>query len=202
MKTSWQTISNILRKDGVVIIPTDTLYGIVGKATSPKAVERVYQIKGRDKGKPCIVLITSFDDLKNFGIDIEKISGGEWAAFLRHVWPGKVSVVLPCASHALRYLHRGTGSIAFRMVGPRNKNLFTLIKEVGPLVAPSANPEGHAPARTADEAKKYFNTAVDAYISGGIRDTAPSTLVSLLGSKPKVLRPGSVDIYAYEVPKK
>ncbi len=197
MKTSWQTIANILKKDGVVVIPTDTLYGVVAKAMSPKAVERVYEIKSRDKGKPCIVLIASFDDLKKFGIDIEKPSGSHWASFLHQMWPGKVSIVLPCGASDCRYLHRGTGSIAFRMVGHKNKNLYNLIKDVGPLVAPSANPEGQAPAKTISEAKEYFGDTVDAYLSVGVRDTTVSTLVSLLGPKPKVLRHGSVDIYAY-----
>ena len=195
MKTSWQTIANILKKNGVVIIPTDTLYGIVAKASSREAVERIYTIKGRDKGKPCIVLITSFDDLKDFDIDIEKFSAGQWSLFLHHIWPGKVSVVLPCPGTKWKYLHRGTGSIAFRMIGPRNKNLYCLIKEIGPLVAPSANPAGLAPAHTALQAQKYFNDKVDAYVKGSARDISPSTLVSLLGSKPKILRQGSVDIY-------
>lgn len=197
MKKTWKEITNILKKDGVAIIPTDTLYGIVAKALSKDAVKKVYKVKGRDTGKPCIVLITKLDDLKKFDIDLNKLAGGEWELFLKHVWPGKVSVVLPCPKKIWKYLHRDTGSIAFRMVGPKNKNLYTLINEIGPLVAPSANPQGQAPARTLDEAHGYFGDMVDGYVSGGTRDVPPSTLVSLLGTKPKVLRPGSVDIYAY-----
>lgn len=195
MKTTWSTISNILERGGVAIIPTDTLYGIVAKAFSKKAVERVYEVKGRDTGKPCIVLIASFDDLKLFGYGKLLHPDGDYYRFLSHVWPDKVSIVLPCKTLKLKYLHRGTDGIAFRMVGPKNSSLYKLIKKVGPLVAPSANPQGLAPAHTITQAYDYFKDTVDGYIDGGVRDTAPSTLVSLLGSKPKVLRQGSVDIY-------
>jgi L-threonylcarbamoyladenylate synthase len=195
METSWSDIANILRNGGVAVVPTDTLYGIVARVANPKAVERIYKIKGREKGKPCIVLLSSFDQLNDFGVDIATLTGGQWSAFLHHIWPGKVSVVLPCGGSKWKYLHRGTGSIAFRMVGRRNRNLYGLINNVGPLVAPSANPAGLAPATTMLEAQNYFNTKVDGYVGGKSGDTSPSTLVSLLGPKPKILRQGSVDIY-------
>jgi len=195
MKTTWLTIKNILAKDGVVILPTDTLYGIVGRAFSKKAVERVYKVKGRDKGKPCIVLISSFEDLKKFNINIDKLNHGLWAPFIHHIWPDKVSVVLPCPSSNFKYLHRGTKAIAFRMVSPKHKNLYKLINDIGPLVAPSANPQGLLPACTIVEASGYFGGSVDSYIGGKVKDTSASTLVSLLGTKPKILRQGSVDIY-------
>ncbi len=194
MKTQWQTIADILNKDGVVIIPTDTLYGIVGRAFSKKAVERIYKIKGREKGKPCIVLITSFRELEQLGV--QKMTPlNQWYLLLKKIWPGAVSVVLPSSSAKWRYLHRGTGGIAFRMVGKKNRNLYDLLQQTGPLVAPSANPQGLAPARTVKEAEMYFKNKVDAYIDGKLNDKSPSTLVSLLGSKPKILRQGSVDIY-------
>jgi len=194
-KNSWSTLKTVLAKDGVAVIPTDTLYGIVGKALSKKAVERVYQIKGRDKGKPCIVLISSFEDLSKFGINLKSASHRKWEPFLRHFWPDKISIVLASSNSKWRYLHRGSGGISFRMVGPKNKNLYKLLQDVGPLVAPSANIQGEAPARTIGEAKKYFADQVDLYVNGGTRNIPPSTLVSLLGSEPKVLRQGSVDIY-------
>lgn len=195
MKTSWNTITTILKKGGVAILPTDTLYGIVGIASNKKTVERIYKIKGRDNGKPCIILITTMDQLKNFGITLGPNT--EEYRFLRHVWPGKVSVVLPCMKPSLKYLHRGTNALAFRMVSAKNRNLFTLIESVGPLVAPSANPEGMKPAENSKEAQSYFGKSVDAYTGGPTKDTRASTLVSLLGPKPKILRQGSVDIYSY-----
>jgi L-threonylcarbamoyladenylate synthase len=195
MKKDWEQAAGVLRKDGIVVLSTDTLYGIIGSALSKKAVERVYHIKGRDKGKPCIVLVSSFADLELFGVHIDSLDGGRWEPFLHTFWPDKISIVLPCSSQKWRYLHRGSGGIAFRMVGPKHKNLYQLLQAVGPLVAPSANPQGEAPARTITEAKNYFTNTVDMYINSGTLASLSSTLVSLLGSYPKVLRHGAVDIH-------
>ena len=92
------------------------------------------------------------------------------------------------------YLHRGKKTIAFRMVGPRNKNLYHLLQSVGPLVAPSANPQGLKPAVLKSEARKYFGDTVDMYICGGRKVSAPSTLVEYKKGKLIVLREGAVKI--------
>jgi L-threonylcarbamoyladenylate synthase len=95
MKLSdWQKAEEALKKGGVAFVPTDTLYGLVASALDKKAVERIYKIRGRDKGKPCIVLISSFADLKKFGVSISI----EQKKFLESIWPGKVSVILPCTA--------------------------------------------------------------------------------------------------------
>lgn len=184
MQNDWKKAEDTLRKGGVVVIPTDTLYGLMASAYDKKAVERVYKIRGRDNNKPCIVLISSFADLNKFGVNISK----EQDKFLHTVWPGKVSVVLPCSQKKFEYLHRGTKTIAFRMIGPRNKNLFKILKSVGPLVAPSANPQGLPPAKKRSEARRYFGEAIDAYVCVGTKNSKPSTIISLINTTPKILR--------------
>ena len=190
MKNNWQNAQNILKKDGVVVLPTDTLYGIIASAESKKAVEYIYKIKGRNEDKPFIVLINSYKDLGLFGVKIDK----EQAKFLEKIWPGKVSVILPCMQSKFNYLHRGTKSIAFRMIGEKNKNLFNLIKKVGPLVAPSCNKQGGTPAENITKAKEYFNNEIDLYINGGIRKSSPSTLIKYENGKWIILRQGVIKI--------
>ena len=190
MTDEYIKITNILANDGVAVVPTDTIHGLVGRALSKGTVSRIYNIKGRDDGKPLIVLITRMEHLRDFGVKVT----GEQEAFLERVWPGKVSVVLPVSAKKWEYLTRGTGTLAFRMVCVRNKNIHMLIESVGPLVAPSANPQGEAPAKNRKEARAYFGERVDGYICGGTRVGKPSTLVSLVDGKPKVLRQGSVKI--------
>ncbi|MCX6754727.1 MAG: L-threonylcarbamoyladenylate synthase [Candidatus Nomurabacteria bacterium] len=190
MQNNWLKAENILENDGVVVLPTDTLYGVIGKALSKKAVERIYKIKGRTESKPFIVLITSFEDIGLFGVKINN----EQAKFLEKIWPGKVSVILSCSLAKWRYIHRGEESIAFRMISSKHKNLFNLINKVGPLVAPSANKQGEIPAENITKAKYYFNDEVDLYINGGNKTNKQSTIIKFENNKLIVLRQGAVKI--------
>lgn len=170
------------------MLPTDTLYGLVGSALVPAAVRRIYRVRKRETGKPLIVLIASLRDLARFGVSL---TPGQ-KKFARAVWPGRVSIILPCRFQKYKYLHRGKGSLAFRMPAP--EKLHALLKKTGPLVAPSANVSGHPPARTLAEAKRYFGTAVDFYVSGGKKSGRASTLVGLMHARPAVVRMGAVKI--------
>ena len=166
-------IIKILKNGGVGVMPTDTLYGLIGSAFSRMAVERIYEIKKRNKRKPLIVLISSINDLENFGVNVNK----EQAKILKKFWPGEVSIILPCTSIKFKYLHRGTKSIAFRF--PKNKSLIEILKKTGPLVAPSANHENLKPAENIKQAKKYFEDIIDFYLSNGTLERKPSTLIKL-----------------------
>ncbi len=179
---SQQDIVKIIKNGGVGVFPTDTLYGIVADALVAKSVERIYDIKSRNETKPFIILISNISDLSKFGIKLTK----DQSQYLDSVWPGPVSVILPCALKKLQYLHRGTNSLAFRF--PKNKKILELISATGPLVAPSANPEGLKPAETISVAKKYFGDKVDFYVSGGRKEGKPSTIVSMVSGAPVVLR--------------
>lgn len=184
---------NILKNGGVGVIPTDTIYGLVGSALRPDTVKRIANIKNRTDGKGFIVLISSVDELKTFGIKITP----EIKKFLTKFWPGKVSVEFYYNKPEFSYLRRTEGCNAFRL--PAKKDLQELIKETGPLVAPSANPEGLPPARNIEEAKKYFGLSgqgdgIDFYEDGGELDSPPSTLVRISGGKVEVLRKGAVEV--------
>lgn len=184
-----QEITHHLKKGGVGILPTDTVYGIVASAFSKRGVERVYRLRKRSSRKAYIILINSLSDLVVFDVRIDK----EVRTILRRVWPGKVSVVLPLLQKKqFHYLDRGLGTLAFRL--PDDPFLKKLLKKSGPLVAPSANPEGKPPASTIEEAAAYFGSRVDFYIDGGTQTTKPSTLIVFTPNGVKVLRRGAVHI--------
>ncbi len=171
---------------GIGIIPTDTIYGIVGSALNEKAVERIYQLRKRNLDKPFIVLISELDDLDKFGVKLTQ----QQKDFLINHWPNPLSVVLPVLDEKFKYLHRGKKSLAFRM--PKDEELIELLKETGPMVAPSANVEGEKPAQTIEEAKEYFGNFVDFYIDRGRIIGEPSTLIELLeGGNFNILRQGT-----------
>lgn len=182
----------ILKSGGIGILPTDTIYGIVGSALMPETVARIYHQRKRDYRKPTIILVASVSDVKKFGVvfDIktEKI--------LSRIWPGKVSVVLAMEQperrllKKFRYLHRGTQTLAFRL--PKVAWLRALLRETGPLIAPSANLEGKPPASTIRSAKKYFGKNVDFYIDTGQSISKPSTLIKIEKGSVIVLRKGVV----------
>lgn len=175
-------IIGCLKNGGVGLLATDTLYGLVGSAFSPIAVEKIYRLKKRASKKPLIVLISDWQDLEKFGVEVS----GTDKKILEKYWPGPVSVILPTTVDYFTYLHRGTQTIAFRW--PKDKRLLKILKETGPLVAPSANPEGLPPATTIAEAKKYFGDQVSFYQDGGTLAGVPSTLIKIQKGKVKFLR--------------
>lgn len=165
-----ETVIRLLREGGIGVIRSDTLYGIVGSANSREAVERIYAVKGRTPTKSPIVLIDSTEKLWD-GYDTETLRR------LGELWPGKNSVILP-SKNAPEWITRGNASVAYRL--PDDSGLRELLGSTGPLVAPSANPEGAMPAMNVAEAKAYFGDAVDFYVDGGqVTDDAPSRLYRL-----------------------
>lgn len=172
----------ILKGGGVGVLLTDTLYGLVGQAQNKKAVAKIYKIKGRNEKKPLIILISSIKTLGLFGVKIDK----QTQKALENFWPGPVSVILPCCLKKFEYLHRGTCTLAFRM--PNKKSLVEIIKKTGPLVAPSANPEGMPPAKNVTEARSYFGSGADFYVRGGKPKNKPSAIFSIKSGDMKIIR--------------
>lgn len=190
-QSAYNIAAGVLVAGGVGVMPTDTLYGIVGAALRPRAVRRIYRLRRRDLRKPMIILIGSVHDAARFGVRLDRTT----AKILKKIWPGKVSVVLPIAPrHAaaikkFKYLHRGGRTLAFRL--PRPARLRALLQKSGPLVAPTANLEGRPPAKTIAAAKKYFGDRVDFYMDSGRRDARPSTLAEIRNGAMNVLRRGA-----------
>jgi L-threonylcarbamoyladenylate synthase len=187
-------VINTIKNGGIGVLPTDTIYGIAASALLPAAVERVYQARGRRPDKPCIILIADTKDLTLFGVDpisqFREIV--KWEEVEKACWPGPVSIVFACPDEKFSYLHRGTHTLAFRL--PKNDELRTLLRETGPLIAPSANPEGQKPAALVSKAREYFGDNADFYVDGGIRSGEPSTVLQIKDGKLTVLRQGVASV--------
>lgn len=177
-----------IKNGEVAVIPTDTIYGIVGSALKSKTVEKIYKLRKRTSSKPMIILIESKDQISALGV---KLSSNQLKT-LFSLWPNPLSIVVDIKSQSLNYLHRGMNSLAFRM--PDNEFLLKLLKISGPIVAPSANFEGEAAALTQTDAENYFKDHVAFYIDGGELKSKPSTVAKLEGEKLKVLREGAAKI--------
>ena len=183
LNKAWddQNLIKILKKSGIVVMPTDTIYGIVGNALNISVVNRIYNIRKRSPEKPCIILIGDISELKKFSIIIED----KQKTVIKKYWPfdstqskfTPVSIIFECPDKTLFYLHRGTKTLAFRL--PAKQAFRDLLLKTGPLIAPSANLEGLPSARNIREAKKYFGDAVNLYIDGGTVKNKASRVIKL-----------------------
>lgn len=159
----------------IAVIRTDTLYGLVASALDQVAVQKIYALKQRDHSKACIVLIANESQLI-VGTAIDETH----RTLMKKYWPGSTTLVLAATAMAPRYITRGNTSIAYRQVPPGTE-LAELIERVGPLVAPSANPETLPPASTIVQAEAYFGETVDFYVDGGevAPTVGPSRIITL-----------------------
>lgn len=151
----FDTITHTLAHGGIAVVRTDTVYGIIALASNEYAVQKVYNAKDRDPTKQCILLVASAPEDSEYGDLVEKYSGRA---------KSPTSVVVPSTNEP-EWLLKGGDTIAYRVV--RDPFLKSVIEAVGPVIAPSANPEGFPPARTITEAQSYFKDDVDCYINGG-----------------------------------
>lgn len=184
----FKDLAKQLENGATAILPTDTIYGIVGSAKLPSVVEKIYRLRKRASSKPMIILASSLDQIKDLGLKINLKQAG----MLNKLWPNKLSVVIDCKLKKLHYLHRGKNSLAFRI--PDDKFLTDFLKISGPIVAPSANFEGEKPSEDIESAKKYFKDSIDFYVDGGTLKSPPSTVAKLDKLSLNILREGAVKI--------
>lgn len=155
---------------GVVVLKTDTLYGLLAQADNQSAVERVYRLKSRDEAKSPVVLIA------NESQTYDPITEN----FRRHfgiVWPDRTTVVLP-SRLAPVWIRRNNQSVAYRV--PAINDLQKILNITGRLIAPSANPQGELPAESIERAIEYFGDGVDVYVdSGPAVDNQASQIIKL-----------------------
>lgn len=166
-----ERVVETLRSGGVVVLRTDTLYGLLARADNAAAVERVYRLKHRDASKSSIVLISSIEQM------FDPLPAGV-GGLSSQSWPVRTTIVLP-TTQAPAWVARDNASVAYRI--PNVKDLQQLINLTGPLIAPSANPEGLDPAVEVGQAVDYFGDMVDVYVDGGrVEDDRPSQILRLL----------------------
>lgn len=178
----------ILKDSGVIVAPTDTVYGILADPFDPKALERVYKIKGRDPDKPVPLLLGE----SHHALLVVEPSDRFWK-LARAFWPGPLTIVERPAKNLPDHL-KAWGNIGVRL--PK----CPLVREIanrigGVLVGTSANRSGGAPPRTAYDAHVQLGGLVDLYIDGGpVFLGVPSTVVDITHEKPVILREGGISL--------
>jgi tRNA threonylcarbamoyl adenosine modification protein (Sua5/YciO/YrdC/YwlC family) len=178
-----------LRRGELVVMPTDTVYGIAAEAFDPVAVEGLLKAKGRGRDMPPPVLVGTVRaamalvmDLTDTGKDL-----------IDEFWPGGLTIVCRSSPTLVWDLGETKGTVAVRM--PLHPVALDLLKRTGPLAVSSANLSGQPPATTADEALAQLGDSVAVYLDGGpCGADVPSTIIDLTGSVPRLLRRGVIPV--------
>jgi L-threonylcarbamoyladenylate synthase len=175
-----------MQPGSIGVIPTDTVYGVAARAADKAAVERLYNLKKRER-KPGTLIAASIEQLEALGLKHRYLKAME------QYWPGPISVIIPCGDPALAYLHQGVMSLAVRI--PDDSKLHDLLEQTGPLVTSSANNPGEPTANNVNEARDYFHDDVDFYVDGGdLSNHEPSTIIRIIDDAIEVIREGAVKI--------
>ena len=178
-----------LQAGRLVVLPTDTVYGIAADAFSPAAVASLLAAKGRGRDMPVPVLVGSPRTVEGLATDITDAGRRLVEAF----WPGALTIVVNQQPSLAWDLGDTDGTVALRM--PLHPVAIELLVEVGPMAVSSANRSGEPPATTCDEAVAQLGDSVRVYLDGGpAGDPVPSSIVDLTGPVPLLLRSGAIDL--------
>lgn len=184
-----KAIANVLKEDGVISVPTDTLYGICARINSSKAYDRLVDIKNRPSNKSFPVVCRNIEEIKSIAIVDERSE-----KLIKAFMPGPITLVLNKRPEAFSYINnagiRETNELAVRMAP--SKFLEELIKEVGsPLFLTSANKSGETACKTLEEIEKMCAT-LDGMVEGDVLFGEASTIIDCTGSEIKIQRQGPI----------
>jgi L-threonylcarbamoyladenylate synthase len=183
--------AQVLRRGGLVVFPTETVYGLGADAENPEAVARVFAVKGRPADHPLIVHIGRAD-IAGWAADIPSVA---WRLAERF-WPGPLTLVLKRSARVPDVVTGGQDTVGLRV--PDHPVALALLAAFGGgIAAPSANRFGRVSPTTAAHAREDLGEEVDLILdSGPCRVGIESTLLDLSGSRPRLLRPGAVTFEA------
>jgi L-threonylcarbamoyladenylate synthase len=176
-----------LKAGRLVVMPTDTLYGIAADAFDSSAVAALLRAKRRGRDMPVPVLVGSWNTIDGLVLSVRP----QARDLVRAFWPGGLSLVVQQAPSLAWDLGDTRGTVMLRM--PLHPVALELLREVGPLAVSSANVSGSQPAKTAAEAREQLGEDVTVYLDGGTSELAvASTIVDLTSDHPRILRSGAV----------
>jgi L-threonylcarbamoyladenylate synthase len=178
-----------LTKGELVVLPTDTVYGLAADAFMPEAVVALLVARGSARGAPASVLVGSRRAAMALVEDVSTPA----TDLIDEFWPGGLTLVFHSARSLVWDLGETKGTVAVRM--PMHPVALELLREAGPLAVSSANLTGSPPATTVAEAEAQLGDAVTVYLDGGpCTDQKPSTIVDLTGAVPRLLRRGMIPV--------
>jgi len=175
-----------INHNGVIVIPTDTVYGIGCSAFQSQPIERIFMVKGRDSNKAIPILIGGFEQINQVARSLNNK-----AETLMHLfWPGPLTIIVP-RNPSLPVNLSPYDTIGIRM--PNHTWLLSVLLKSGPLAVTSANPSGKPEAKNVDEVIQSLDGKIDLIVNGGQSASAkPSTVVDCTGAEIRILREGPI----------
>ena len=187
-KQALRKAAEVVLRGGIIAYPTDTLYGLGADIFNQDAINRVYDIKVRDRGKPLLIVVNGEETLEPLVAGISDTA----RLLMNRFWPGPLTMVFE-ASHAMpRYCLAGGTTIAVRV--PDSEVTLSLLHETGvPLTSSSANLSGGPQPTSADLVMNSLGDRVDLILDGGpCSDQQPSTILDVSQDRPRLLREGKI----------
>ena len=171
-----------LLSGGVVLLPTDTIYGLHALADHATAVQRIVAMKGRGEDKPFVVLAANISQIETLGAIFTKATRDA----VQELWPGPLTAIVPLREPIAA--SRGASTIAVRV--PDLEWLRALLERTGPLASTSANRSGEPPIIDPRTMSEELRDAIDEIVDDGLREGKASTIVDFTGSEPRLIRQG------------
>lgn len=176
-----------VRGGDLVVMPTDTVYGLGADAFNNAAVEKLLATKRRGPDMPVPVLVGSWLTIQGLVREFNDTA----ATLVEAFWPGGLSIIVPEAPSLPWNLGDTRGTVLLRM--PNQPLALELLREVGPMAVSSANISGNAPATKIHQARQQFGSAVPVYLDGGEAAIGePSTIIDISSGHPVILREGAI----------
>lgn len=183
-------VVHILETGGIVIFPTETVYGIGANACNEEAVRRIYEVKNRPGEKPLSIMVSGVDEIEKYAVIENEVE----RKIINNCMPGPITVVLKKKKGVFDYISSGKDTIGIRI--PDNSIILNILKKADfPIVAPSANISGMPSGVDLNDILEDFDGKVDVCINGGkARLGEASTIVEVIDGEPVILRQGKISL--------
>jgi len=184
----WDEARTVLKRNGVIAVPTETFYALAVNPFQAEALVRVFALKDRAPGKPVLVMVDGPERLNQVALEVPGLA----RRLMEKFWPGPLTIIFPSLPHLPRLLTGGTGTIAVRQ--PRQALTRRLIAALGfPITGTSANRAGCRPLVRADEVAREFGDLLDLILEAGpCPGGLPSTIVDVTKSPARLVRAGAI----------
>ena len=180
-------IINTLKDGKLVIMPTDTIYGIIGDATNEDVINKVYKVKERPHDKPLLILVSNFSMLHELVTEIPK----ETEKIINKFWPGPLTILFKKSSKVSDALTANSALVAIRM--PKDKRLLNIMNHLNrPLISTSANISSHDAITNPNQLEEKMKEKIDLIVDEGTVNNEASTLITIVNGKIEILREGSL----------